>query len=83
VSRKMNLLHSDNNSRCRVAAYTVYPPSNSCSNNACKNFMKLLKKEKAWQAIIYTFAHGAQPAWAVILYCAGTILQTNPFIDTS
>ena len=48
----------------------MYPPDDLCTNEGCVN-VKVLKKAKARRVVVYTFDCGAQPAWAVNLYCPG------------
>ncbi|KAJ7354118.1 hypothetical protein DFH08DRAFT_691424 [Mycena albidolilacea] len=49
-----------------LASLTLYPPSHCCPD--CPG-TGALKKAETRQAIVYTQASGAVPAWAVHLYC--------------
>jgi len=53
----------------------LYPPSHSCTNSDCERAKKGLKLQKMEQtkAIFYTIDQGACPAWAVKLFCQGSI----------
>jgi CxC5 like cysteine cluster associated with KDZ transposases len=50
------------------AAHTVYPPTDVCTDQGCSN-KNPLKKETLRRVLVYTVAHGVQPAWAVHVYC--------------
>ncbi|KAG2117879.1 uncharacterized protein F5147DRAFT_566642, partial [Suillus discolor] len=50
---------------------TLYPPTKLCTNPECGAWQvsTVLKKEEQHQAVIFTHANGAQPAWSVHLRC--------------
>lgn len=51
-----------------VAAMSIYPISNCCSNIYCDNQIPL-KKEYCKKAVVFTQGAGVQPAWNMSLYC--------------
>jgi hypothetical protein len=51
-----------------TAAIALYPPYESCTNLDCSQ-RPILKKEEAREALVFTLAHGVQPAWSVHLRC--------------
>ena len=51
-----------------VAAMSIYPISDCCSNIYCDNQIPL-KKEYRKKAVVFTRGAGVQPAWNMSLYC--------------
>lgn len=51
-------------------------------NSECTNG-RILKKAKSRRIVIYTLDKGAQPAWAVTLYCAGNVRTANNGIQSN
>jgi len=51
-----------------VAAMSIYPISDRCSNIYCDNQIPL-KKEYRKKAVVFTQGAGVQPAWNMSLYC--------------
>jgi CxC5 like cysteine cluster associated with KDZ transposases len=67
-----------------VAAVSIYPEDDCCSNSNCNN-LGPLKKEYRKKAVVYTQGAGVQPAWNTSLYCQsrscfGARLVLNGFI---
>ncbi|KAG1722830.1 uncharacterized protein EDB91DRAFT_1034169, partial [Suillus paluster] len=52
-----------------ITSHTLYPPTKQCTNPECSAWQlgTVLKKEEQRQAVIFTHANGAHPAWSVHL----------------
>jgi hypothetical protein len=57
-----------------LAFFSLYPPSECCTNPHCPQQGKVLKKEQQCRAVIYTLGNGVQPGWSVHLYCQGSYI---------
>jgi hypothetical protein len=51
-----------------VAAMSIYPVDDYCTNIYCDNWIPL-KKEYRKKAVVFTRGAGVQPAWNMSLYC--------------
>lgn len=57
-----------------VAALTIYPSSDVCTNTDCPCIVPL-KKETQQRAVVYTHDLGVQPAWYIHIYCPSTSIN--------
>ncbi|KAL0954922.1 hypothetical protein HGRIS_003855, partial [Hohenbuehelia grisea] len=52
-----------------LTSRSLYPPSQYCTNVVCSKQGSVLKREEQRQAVLYTLANGAQPAWSIHVAC--------------
>ena len=64
-----------------LAAVSIYPPNDSCTNSNCIHRIPL-KKEFRKKAIVYTDNTGVQPCWNTSIYCPSeSLFQVIYLID--